>query len=130
MTDRVAEIRGFLDAYDREGVEAALRVFDPGIYWASPPEWMDQSGYCGHEGLIELDALWRQNFDEFGLTLREIHQVGDLYVVLLYQHGRIKGTGDCVEQKVGWVMKYGDNGLVIELRAFFTWAEALEAARA
>jgi SnoaL-like domain len=130
VTDRRAEIRAFVDTYNREGVEAAIHVFDPGIHWASPPEWMDQSGYEGHDGLRDLDALWRQNFDEFGLTLREIHQVGDFWVVLLYQQGRIKGSGDCIDQKVAWVISYGDNGLITELRAYFSWEEAMEVAAA
>jgi hypothetical protein len=104
-------------------------LFDPEITWLSPPEWMDQSGYCGHQGLRELDALWREHFDGFGLTLKEVHEEGDIAVVLLYQHGTIRGSGDCIEQKVGWVMEYGDNGLIKLLRAYFSWDEALEAAR-
>jgi ketosteroid isomerase-like protein len=128
VDDRSEEIREFFAAFERGGVEAALGVFDPAIYWASPPEWMDQSGYKGHEGLRELEALWRENFDEFGLTLEEIRRVGELYVVLLHQHGRIKGSGDFVRQKVGWVMTYADNGLIVDLRAFFSWDQALEEA--
>ena len=128
MSDRSEEIRAVIDAYNRDGVEAGLYAFDPEIHWASPPDWMDQSGYDGYDGLRQLDAQWRENFDEYGLTLHEIRQVGDRYVVLLHQRGRIKATGDDITQTVGWVMSYGDNGLIRHVAAYFTWEETLEAA--
>jgi hypothetical protein len=130
VTDRKARIRGFLADYQREGVDAALYAFDPGIRWASPPEWMADTGYDGYDGLRALDALWRDHFDDFGLTLEDIHEVGDIDVVLVHQHGRIKGSCDQIRQKVGWVMTYGDDGLITHVAAYFSWAEALDAARA
>lgn len=126
--DRSDQIRTIVDAYNREGIESGLHAFDPDIHWASPPDWMDQAGYDGYDGLRKLDAQWRENFDGYGLSLHEIRQVGDLYVVLLRQRGRIRATGDEITQTVGWVMTYGDNGLIVHVRAYFSWDETLEAA--
>jgi ketosteroid isomerase-like protein len=128
VPDRSGQIREFFGSFERDGIDAALQMTDPHIHWASPPEWMDQSGYEGHHGLRELDALWRENFEDFGLTLEEIRPAGDLYVVLLHQHGRIKGSGDIVRQKVGWIVAFGDDGLIVDVRAYFSWDQALEEA--
>jgi hypothetical protein len=128
LPDRSDELRELVAAYDRDGIEAALYAVDRAIHWASPPDWMDQSGYDGHDGLRMLDCLWRENFDDYGVRLEQIQQVGDLYVLFLYQHGRIKSGGAPIEQEVGWVMKYGDNGLIAEVWAYFSWNQTLEAA--
>jgi hypothetical protein len=130
MADRSDELRELLAAYERDGIEGALYAVDPEIHWASPPDWMDQSGYDGHDGLRLLDCLWRENFDDYGVRLEQIQRVGEFYVLLLYQHGRIKGSGDPIEQEVGWVMKYGDNGLITEVWAFFSWDQTLADAAA
>jgi hypothetical protein len=126
--DRSDELRELVATYDRDGIEAALYLVDPEIRWASPPDWMDQSRYDGHDGLRLLDCLWRENFDDYGVRLEQIRRVGDLYVLFLFQHGRIKSSGDPIEQEVGWVMKWGDNGLITEVWAYFSWDQTLEAA--
>jgi ketosteroid isomerase-like protein len=128
VTDRAEEIRRVVDAYNRDGIESGLWAFDPGIHWASPPDWMDQAGYDGHEGLRKLDSQWRETFDGYGLELNEIRRIGDFYVVLLHQYGRIRATGDDITQVVGWVMTYGDNGLIVHVAAYFSWDDTLEAA--
>jgi ketosteroid isomerase-like protein len=128
MTDRVAVIAELFDIFEREGVDGVVRFFDPQIHWASPPDWMDQSGYDGYDGLRLLESQWRDNFDEYALTLEEVRPIGDRVVVLLHQHGRIRGAGDYVEQKVGWIVEYGDAGLITLVRAYFSWEETLEAA--
>ena len=129
MASRTERIRATFEAFNGGGVEPALDMFDPNVTWLAPPEWMDEAVYCGHEGLRDLDARWRQNFDDFGLTLEEISEVGDRYVVTFVQHGLIRGSGVRVDQRAAWVIEFGANDLVTHLRGFFSWDEAMEAAQ-
>jgi ketosteroid isomerase-like protein len=129
VADRLELIRGFFPVYEERGVEAALPLFDPGVTWMAPPEWMDQPVYCGHQGLRDLDTLWRSNFDDFGLELEELCAVGDRIVALIFLHGRIKGTEQRIEQRASWLIDFGEEGLITRLCAYFSWAEAFEAAR-
>jgi ketosteroid isomerase-like protein len=129
VTDRASQLAELFEVFARDGIDAVLAFFDPGVHWASPPDWMDQSGYDGYEGLRLLEGQWRANFDEYGLTASEVRRVADdRYVVLLHQHGRIKGTGDYIRQEVGWVVDFNDAGLVSLVRAYFSWDETLQAA--
>lgn len=127
--DRVERIRQLFPAVNERGLEAALPLFDPHVAWMAPPEWMDQPVYCGHQGLRELYDIWDCNFDDFALQLEDVHTVGERVVVLLVLDGRIKGTDQRVNQRASWLIDFGPDGLITHLRAYFTWEEALEAAR-
>jgi hypothetical protein len=75
--DRVERIRRLFPEFNDRGVDAVLPLFDPEIHWASPPDWMDQSGYDGHDGLRLLEGQWRANFDGYSLTADEVRRVTD-----------------------------------------------------
>lgn len=130
MTDRAQLARDFIPRYNDAGVDAVLPLFDPSVTWMAPPEWMDSPVYCGHEGIRDLDCLWRSNFDDFRLELDSICPVGDKVVTLLHMHGTIKGTNQEINQRASWVIEFNDDDNVTQLSAFFSWEEALAAARA
>jgi hypothetical protein len=44
-------------------------------------------------------------------------------------HGRIKGTNQEIHQRASWVVDFSDAGLVSRCAAYFSWEEAVEAAR-
>jgi ketosteroid isomerase-like protein len=130
VADHATRLASLFPAYNDEGVEAILSVFRPDVTWMAPPEWMDQPVYCGHEGIRDLDALWRANFDEFRLELEEMRAVGPRLVALLFLRGRIKGSTQEIEQRASWVVDFDADGLITRLAAFFSWDEALEVAGA
>ena len=41
------------------------RFYDPEAELHTPPEWLDQSVYRGHDGLREVLRLWTESFDEY-----------------------------------------------------------------
>ena len=47
----------------------------------------------------------------------------------MFLRGRIKGTDQQIHQRASWLIDFGGDGLIHHLRAYFTWEEALEAAR-
>jgi ketosteroid isomerase-like protein len=125
VAERLEQARAFIPLYNRGGIEAVLSMFDPDVTWMAPPEWMDAPVYCGHRGIRDLDALWRSNFDDFGLELEEVRAVGERVVTLLTLRGLIKGTRQPIAQRASWVVDFNAEGLVTLLRAYFSWDEAL-----
>ncbi len=47
--------------------------------------------------------------------------------MLVTQRGRIKGSGEPMELKVGWLWEARE-GLTVRVRVFFSWEETLKAA--
>jgi ketosteroid isomerase-like protein len=123
----VEVVRRTLDAFNRQGVEAALAYFDPEIEWRGPPEWLEAGVYKGHDGIREIASIWTQNFDEFRLDLDKAIDAGDRVVALVYQRGRIKRSGDLIEQQIGydWEVRAGKG---VRVQVYFSWEQVLEAA--
>jgi ketosteroid isomerase-like protein len=125
--ESVDVIRQVVEAFNRGGVEAALRYFDPEINWVGPPEWLEDHLYEGHEGLRRLASQWTENFDEYHLDPERFMDTGDEVVVLLFARGRIKGSAIPVDQAVTWVCQVR-NGKAAHVQVYFSWEEGLEAA--
>jgi ketosteroid isomerase-like protein len=129
MSEEIAApLRGAIEAFNDEGVDAALEFCDPEIEWWAPPDWLEDRLYRGHEGVRELAAFWSEQFDEYQLKAEKFIALGDDQVLaLLHQRGRIKGSGDPVEQQVGWIARIRE-GKLAEVHVYFSWGATLEAA--
>jgi ketosteroid isomerase-like protein len=127
MSENAEVVRGALETFNREGVEAALAYFDPEVEWLGPPEWLEKHLYKGHDGIREIATVWAESFQEFRLDLEELIDAGDRVVALVYQRGRIKGGGTRIEQRIGynWEVR---NGKGVRVQVYFSWEEARRAA--
>jgi ketosteroid isomerase-like protein len=125
--ENVEIVRDTLAAFNRGGVEAALDYFDPDIEWLGPPEWLEQRLYKGHDGIRKIAAVWTENFNDYRLDLEKAIDAGDRVIALVYQRGRIKGSGNEIEQPIGYDWEVRD-GKGIRVQVYFSWAEALKAA--
>jgi uncharacterized protein len=125
--ENVETVRAVFDVFNREGIEAALGYFDPEVQWLGPPEWLEEHLYKGHEGMRKIASVWGENFDEYRLDLERLIDVGDDVVVLVYQRGRIKGSGDMIEQPIGYEWRIR-KGKTVRVQVHFSWEAALEAA--
>ena len=125
--ENVEIVRETLDAFNRQGVEAALAYFDPEIEWVGPPEWLEQNLYKGHDGIREIASVWTENFDEYRLDLEKAIDAGDHVLALVHQRARIKRSGDWIEQAIGYDWEVRD-GKGIRVQVYFSWEQALEAA--
>jgi ketosteroid isomerase-like protein len=115
-------------AYNRGGLEALLPYFDPNVELIAPPQWPDDRVGWGHEGVREVDAAWRGQFDDFRMDPQRIIDAGGGRIVALYtMRGRIKGSDTLVEQSAG-VLYESREGKVTRWRAYLSWDEALDAA--
>ncbi len=126
MSENVEVVRKTIEAFNSEGVEAALAHFDPEVEWLGPPEWLEKHLYKGHDGIREIAAVWRENFDEYTLDLEEAIEAGDVHVVaLVYQRGLVKGVP--IEGRIAFDWEVHD-GKGVRVQVYFSWEEALEAA--
>jgi len=130
MSQESVEIvrRGFA-AFAEQGVEGVIAYFTEDVVVYSIPEWPDDPEYHGHDGLRRLFRQWAENFDDFALELRELHDAGDSVVALLWLTGQTKRTAIPMRMEIGAAYSGLRDGRVARLRLFSSWPEALEAAR-
>jgi hypothetical protein len=62
------------------------------------------------------------------LELHEIRAVGERVLALYEATGRIGGSSSPLRQPVGIVLSNFGDGTIGEVRSFFSWNEALDAA--
>jgi ketosteroid isomerase-like protein len=125
--ENVEIVRRAIETFNREGVEAALEYFDAGVEWLGPPEWLEEHLYEGHDGIRRIASVWGENFDEYRLDPEKFIDAGDEVVALVFQRGRIKGSTDLIEQRIGYVWEVR-NGKGVRVQVYFSWEDALEAA--
>ena len=119
--------RGFA-ALAEQGVEGVIPYFTEDAVVYSIPEWPDDPEYYGHDGVRRLFRQWAENFDEFRLELRELHDGGDGVVGLLELSGQTKHAALPMRMEVGAVYSGITDGRVAGLRLFSSWSGALAAA--
>jgi ketosteroid isomerase-like protein len=124
----VEVVRRTIEAFNLDGLDAALEYLDPEVEWLAPPEWLEERLYKGHEGIRRLASQWAENFDEYHLDPHEFMEAGDQVVGLVFQRGRIRGSHDPIEQRIGYVWEVRD-GKGVRIQVYFSWEEALEAGR-
>ena len=126
--ENVELVRGAIEAFSDEGIDAALEYLDPEIEWWAPLEWLEDRLYRGHEGVRELAAFWSQQFDQYQQDAEKFIDLGDDQVLaLLHQRGRIKGSGNRIEQPIGYIAHIR-GGKLTEVHVYFSWEATLEAA--
>jgi ketosteroid isomerase-like protein len=106
-----------------------IRYFTEDVVIYSIPEWPDDPEYHGHDGVRRLFRQWAENFDEFRLELREVHDGGDSVVGLLELSGQTKHAALPMRMEIGAVYSGITDGRVAGLRLFSSWSGALAAAR-
>ena len=125
--ENVEAVRASFDAHRAGGIEAALPFYSPNCVWDAGPGWLEDRIYHGHEGLRSVDGVFRENFEDYALTVIEIRDLGECVLALYEATGRIKGSGLPIRQPIGIVFSGFHDGKVGGVRSFFSWREALEA---
>ena len=116
-------VRAALAAFNHDGVEAALAYLHPEVEWLAPPEWLEEHVYAGHNGVRKVASIWHETFDAYELDVEELIDAGDHVVALITRRGRIKRSGDPIEQRIAydWTLR---DGRGVRVRAYFSWEEA------
>jgi ketosteroid isomerase-like protein len=114
-------------ALNRDGVEGFLAYCDPDVEWIAPPDWPEDPVFSGHDGVRRAIALFDEQLDDFHVEMETVVDVDeDRVVVLLYQSGRIKGSGHTLREPLGVATEFRD-GKATRFQLYFSWPEALRA---
>jgi ketosteroid isomerase-like protein len=125
--ENVEAIRRGFHALRVGGVEALLPFFTTDVVMHPFPEWPDDPVYRGYDGARKLIAAWTDNFEDWGIDVREIRAAGTRVVALTEMTGQIKGSGVPIRQPMGAVFSEIHENTAGEVHFFLTWLEALKA---
>jgi len=123
-----------------ENFQAGMERGNPGAWvdsaavaddfeWIIAPPGLDgRSVWHGREGFVEFLRTWTEQFENWSIQVERWIDAGDDRVVALtHQSATGIGSGVPVEMKLGLVYEF-DGGRVVQVRNYFSHADALEAA--
>jgi uncharacterized protein len=126
--ENVEIVRRAFDAFSQADLDGVLRDLAPDFEFQPSGRFMDtQRVYRGRQGMIEFWATFRDAWEEMRITIERIEDLGDRVLTLGTFHGKAGGSSAEVQAESGWLHTFED-GLIVRLRSFATWNEALEAA--
>jgi ketosteroid isomerase-like protein len=82
-------------------IEAFLSFFPTDVVWHPFVEWPDDPVYRGYDGVRKLIAAWTDNFEDWGIEVREIRAAGTRVVALTEMTGETKGSRVPIRQPLG-----------------------------
>jgi ketosteroid isomerase-like protein len=123
--ENVAMFSKAVHAYNRGDIEGMAVTFaDDGEWYPPTAEVEGGEAYLGPDGIRSWWSNLEATFEEFGATIEEIRDLGDV----LLAFGRLRGqfkSGISFDVDVAWVVRYRD-GLAVWGRSYFNRPEALE----
>ena len=125
--ENVEVVRQWIDAFNRGGVEAALRFLDPEIEWITTGLFVEPGTYRGHEGVLQYIGGAAAEFEDVHSEPHELIDAGEEVVVPVRISGRGRHSGAPVDLKMTIVASLRD-GMIVRIRNYAEKADALEAA--
>jgi ketosteroid isomerase-like protein len=126
--ENVELVRRGLDAFSRGDLEAILDDLSGEFEFHPSGRFMDtQRVYRGRSGFVDFWGAFRAAWEEITVSIERIEDLNDRVLTLGTFHGRGRGSGVEVDSETAWLHTVKD-GLIVHLRSFATWKEALEAA--
>ncbi|MHB8233817.1 MAG: nuclear transport factor 2 family protein [Solirubrobacteraceae bacterium] len=122
--ENVEASRQAIAALNSDGIEGFLAYCDADVEWVTPPNWLEERVFNGHEGVRRAIALFGEQLDDFRIEMERVDDVDDeRVVVLLYQRG---GSDHTLREPLGVATTFRE-GKATRFEVFFSWKEALEA---
>jgi ketosteroid isomerase-like protein len=120
-------LRG-LYAFGNGDLEAILGDLAPEFEFHPSGRFMDtQRVYRGREGFSSFWRALQDAWEKITVSVERVEELDDRVVTFGAFHGRGVASGVEVNGEAAWIHTIKD-GLVVHLRSFATWQEALEAA--
>ena len=129
MSQENVEIVGRgLDAFSRGDLQGIIDDLAPEFEFRPSGRFMDtQRVYRGTAGFVDFWGAFQAAWEEITVSIERMEDLGDRVLTLGTFHGRGGGSGVEVNAEAAWLHTIKD-GLIVHLRSFSTWKEALEAA--
>jgi ketosteroid isomerase-like protein len=129
--ENVEIVRKVFAAFDRDDIEAVLRLCDEGIVITQPAEGARLGinlQQRGHEGVLEAFAIWPEQWDDFRIEVLGLTAApADKVIANIRTLGRGKQSGVEVDMGFSFVFTVRDER-IIEWQMFLREDQALEAA--
>ena len=126
--ENVEVVRRALDAFSRGDLETILDDLSPAFEFNPSGRFMDtQETYRGREGFVDFWRGFQAAWEEITISIERIEDLDDRVLTLGTFHGKGDESGAEVDGEAAWLHTLQD-GLIVHLRSFATWNEALEAA--
>jgi ketosteroid isomerase-like protein len=129
MSQENVEIaRRSIDAFSRGNLDAVIETLAPEFELHPSGRFMDtQRVYRGREGWTEFWGDFRAAWEDVAVSIERMEAIDDRVLILGKIHGKGRESGVAVEADAAWVHTVND-GLIVRVQTFATWADALEAA--
>jgi ketosteroid isomerase-like protein len=125
--ENVDLVRQSLDAFSRGDLHGVLDGLASEFEFDPSGRFMDtQRIYRGREGWLEFWSAFRAAWMDVAVDIERIEDFGDRVLTLGEIHARGSESGIEVHGEAAWLHTIRD-GLIVHLRSFATWKEALEA---
>jgi ketosteroid isomerase-like protein len=126
--ENVEMVRRGIDAFSRGDLEGILDDLSPKFEFNPSGRFMDtQATYRGREGFVDFWRRFQAAWEEITVSIERIEDLDNRVLTLGTFHGKGGGSGVAVDAEAAWLHTIQD-GLIVHLRSFATWKEALEAA--
>jgi ketosteroid isomerase-like protein len=127
--ENVELLRGAIEAWNSDGIEAMLRFYPEDVIWHPFPDApIGRDGLKGHEEIRGLMADWVHGFADFAVATEEVRDLGDRVLWLGVISGTIKGSDVPVRQPIGGIAWDFRDGMIGRSRFLPSWEATLEAA--
>ena len=127
--ENVEIVRRGIDAFSRGDLKGVLDDLSPEFEFNPSGRFMDtHQTYRGREGFVDFWRGFRAAWEEITVSIERIEDLDNRVLTLGTFHGKGGESGVEVNAEAGWLHTIED-GLIVHLRSFATWNEALEAAR-
>ncbi len=126
--ENVERFRDALQAWDEDDVERYVAATAPTLTFRTVgPSLPVDPVYQGHDGFRFFWTSFREAWERLTIDVARMEDLGDRVLALLILNAVGHGSGMTVERQIANIATF-DNGLIVDLCAYSTWEEALEAA--
>jgi ketosteroid isomerase-like protein len=126
--ENVEVVRRSIDAFSRGDIEGVIETFAPEFEMRPSGRFGDTAPvYRGHQGWVDFWNTFQAAWEHITISIERMEGLDDRVLTLGTLQGSGRGSGVEVKAEAAWLHTVKD-GLIVHLRTFATWEEALEAA--
>jgi ketosteroid isomerase-like protein len=125
--ENVGRLREALRAWNEGDLDAYLAVTDPALVFRTSGVFLPHDPvYRGRGGFRKFWETFHDSWERLDIDIARMEDLDDRVLALLSFHAVGRGSGVQVQRDFANVATFAD-GLMVELRAYGGWEEALQA---
>jgi ketosteroid isomerase-like protein len=109
--------RQAFDAFSRGDAEELVRLCHPGFEWRPFRAQLEGTAYRGHDGIRRCVEDLKEDWSEVRIDPLELHEAGDLVVVIGQVHGRGRASGVELDAIAGFTVEFRE-GVPLKLTSY------------